>query len=194
MPDEHDDLRRLLETVRLRDEGAARLFVARLGPLVLRIVRAHRLRRVQEEDLCQEVFMNVFRSLESYRSSAPLEHWVARIARNVCLKAARHERVRPELRWADLSDAEAALLEELHVREPVDEQEAHHAREVLARLLETLPAPERALIHWLEVEERGTAEVAARLGWSRVRVKVAAFRVRQRLRAALKRLLSKDSP
>jgi RNA polymerase sigma-70 factor (ECF subfamily) len=118
---------------------------------------------------------------------------VARIARNVCLKAARHERVRPELRWADLSEAEAALLEELHGREVADEGENHQAGELLARLMETLPAQDRALIEWLGVEELGTAEVAARLGWSRVRVKVAAFRARLRLRAALKRLLSKES-
>jgi RNA polymerase sigma-70 factor (ECF subfamily) len=194
MPDEHDDLWPLLDALRQRDEGAARVLVERLGPLVLRIVRAHRPRRVAEEDLCQEVFMNVFASLERYRGTVPLEHWVSRVAVNVCVSAARRETARPELRWADLSTAEAAAAEVL-LSDSADEAQPHDpdASAILHRLLDTLPPRDRALMQWLGIEEQRVEDVAARLGWSRVRVKVTAFRIRLRLRAAAKKLMQEGN-
>jgi len=194
MPDEHDDLWPLLDALRQRDEGAARVLVERLGPLVLRIVRAHRPRRVAEEDLCQEVFMNVFASLERYRGTVPLEHWVSLVAVNVCVSAARRETARPELRWADLSTAEAAAAEVL-LSDSADEAQPHDpdASAILHRLLDTLPPRDRALMQWLGVKEQRVEDVAARLGWSRVRVKVAAFRIRLRLRAAAKKLMQEGN-
>jgi len=194
MPDEHDDLWPLLDALRQRDEGAARVLVERLGPLVLRIVRAHRPRRVAEEDLCQEVFMNVFASLERYRGTVPLEHWVSRVAVNVCVSAARRETARPELRWADLSTAEAAAAEVL-LSDSADEAQPNDpdASAILHRLLDTLPPRDRALMQWLGVKEQRVEDVAARLGWSRVRVKVAAFRIRLRLRAAAKKLMQEGN-
>ena len=190
MTHERDDLLPLLNAVRQRDEGAARALVARLGPLVLRIVRAHRPRRVAEEDLCQEVFMNVFASLDAFRGAVPLEHWVSRVAVNVCASAGRREKVRPELRFADLSAAEVAAVEHLlsENTQPPELQDTT-AHEVLMKLLDTLPPRDRALMQWLGIDEQRVEDVAARLGWSGVRVKVTAFRIRLRLRAAAKKLI-----
>lgn len=189
MPDEHDELAALLEAVRLRDEPAARTLVERLHPLVLKIVRAHRPRRVAEEDLCQEVFMSVFADIGQYRAAVPFERWVSRVAVNTCYDALRREKARPELRWADLSEAESAVMKEIMSHEATTDDEASHASEVLTRLLDTLPPRDRALMHWLGIEELSVEAVAAHLGWSRVRVNVTAFRIRLRLRSTLKQLL-----
>ena len=195
MPDENDDLSLLLAAVRRRDEAAARRLVERLGPLVLRIVRAHRPRRVAEEDLCQEVFMSVFADLGQYRGAVPFEHWVARVAVTTCFDALRRERARPELRWADLSEAEASALERMHadLHEPHG-VERSAARELVAKLLDTLPAEDRALIQWLALEERSVEEVCVLTGWGRSRVKVRAFRARRRLRGELQKLLRDHPP
>ena len=195
MPDENDDLSLLLAAVRRRDEAAARRLVERLGPLVLRIVRAHRPRRVAEEDLCQEVFMSVFADLAQYRGAVPFERWVARVAVTTCFDALRRERARPELRWADLSEAEAAALERMQA----DLHEPHGvergaARELVAKLLDTLPAEDRALLQWLAIEERSVEEVCALTGWGKSRVKVRAFRARRRLRGELQKLLRDHQP
>ena len=195
MPDENDDLSLLLAAVRRRDEAAARRLVERLGPLVLRIVRAHRPRRVAEEDLCQEVFMSVFADLGQYRGAVPFERWVARVAVTTCFDALRRERARPELRWADLSEAEASALERMHadLHEPHG-VERDAARELVAKLLGTLPAEDRALLQWLAIEERSVEEVCALTGWGRSRVKVRAFRARRRLRGELQKLLRDHQP
>ena len=191
MPHESDDLLPLLDAVRQRDEWAARLLVERLGPLVLRIVRAHRPRRVAEEDLCQEVFMSVFADLGQYRVAVPFEHWVARVAVTTCFDALRREKARPEVRWADLSAAETAAVEAiLSGNEPASGTHDAFAHETLAKLLDTLPPRDRALMHWLNIEEESVAQVAERLGWSRTRVNVTAFRIRLRLRATVRKLMN----
>src|ERR1043165_8404036 len=100
-----------IERVRAGEQAAARELVERLYPIVVRIVRAHRPRRVAEEDLMQDVFIKMFKRLAQYRGDAPFEHWVSRIAVTTCMDQLRAQKCRPELRWADLSPGEAAALE-----------------------------------------------------------------------------------
>ena len=106
------DWRECLARVRQRDEEAAALLVARLYPLVIRIVRSHLPRRAAEEDLAQDVFVKMFTRLDQYqaRPGTPFEHWVARLAVRTCLDALKAADRRPELRWGDLSEEQAAWL------------------------------------------------------------------------------------
>lgn len=174
------------------DEDAARELVERLNPLVMKIVRAHRTRRTAEEDLAQDVFARMFERLDQYepRAGVPFEHWVARLAVRTCLDAGRAERRRPELRWSDLSEAEAGWLETLadDGRDPAAGAAASSARELVERLLEQLGPEDRLAIRLLDVEEKSVAEVSQWTGWSAVGVRVRAFRARQRLRRIAREL------
>src|SRR6202040_895820 len=98
----------LVEAVLRNDDEAARELVRRLYPLVAKLVRAHRPRRTAEEDLCQMIFIKVFQKLSQFSGKVPLEHWVSRIAVNTCLSQIEAEKVRPELRHADLSEEQQA--------------------------------------------------------------------------------------
>ena len=60
-----------LAQVRAGDQAAARALVERVRPVVLRIVRARKPRRLAEEDLTQEVFMKMFARLDQYAGEAP---------------------------------------------------------------------------------------------------------------------------
>src|SRR3989440_10030430 len=95
------------------DDEAARALVRELYPLVAKIVRAHRPHRTDEEDLCQMIFIKVFQKLSQFSGKVPLEHWVSRVAVNTCLNQIQREKIRPELRHADLSVEEQAVIEKL---------------------------------------------------------------------------------
>src|SRR5947208_16490452 len=95
------------------DDEAARKLVRRLYPLVAKLVRSHRPARTAEEDLCQMIFIKVFQKLSQFSGKVPLEHWVSRIAINTCLNQIESEKIRPELRQADLSEEEQAVVEKL---------------------------------------------------------------------------------
>ena len=120
MPDDVLDVPHCLSRVRQQDEGAARDLVQHLFPLVMKIVRSHLPRRVLEEDLAQMVFIKVFTHLDQYSGLVPFEHWVSRVAVNTCLNQLRAEKSRPEVRWADLGEEEALVLEKIGTtsREP----------------------------------------------------------------------------
>lgn len=131
--------------------------------------------RQELEALVQEVFVEAYFSLASYRGEAPFLHWLRRIASRTGYRHWRHK-ARDRQRRERLAQMTEQLTPPPECSEP-SEAGAH-----LFRLLEQLPAKERLVLTLLYFEECGTAEIAARMGWSRSLVKVRAFRARQRLR------------
>lgn len=183
------DMAGCVRKIRRRDEEAARVFMDRLYPLVLKVVRAHLPRRTSEEDLVQTVFMKVFANLGQYQGKVPLEHWVSRIAVNTSLNALKAERVRPELRWSDLSEETQRVMESLASEEDgAWESQGVAARDLLRQLMDRLSPPDRLVITLLHLEEKSVAEVKALTGWSGPLVKVRAFRARKKLQKFLGQL------
>jgi len=185
MPPDALDVPACLERVRRQDGEAARALVEHLYPLVIKIVRAHRPRRMAEEDLAQEVFLKMFTRLEQYqgREGVPFEHWLSRLAVTTCLDALRAEKRRPEWRYADLADPEREWLEfftgEVPAAAPTD---AMGAREMVEKLISLLPPDDRLVITLLDLQERSIADISAFTGWSVSLVKVRAFRARRKMR------------
>jgi RNA polymerase sigma-70 factor, ECF subfamily len=180
------DAAALVAAARQHNESAAREIVRQLYPLVVKLVRAHRPRRTAEEDLCQMIFIKVFQKLDQFSGKVPLEHWVSRIAINTCINQIQAERVRPEIRRADLSEEEAAVVDNLAVNaEELRPDRRLAARDLVERLLVALKPAERLVIDLLYLQERSVAEIQALTGWGASLVKVRAFRARQKMRRLL---------
>jgi len=174
--DDDEHARALVDRARGDDGVAARELIQQLYPLVAKIVRAHRPQRTAEEDLCQMIFVKVFQNLHQYSGKVPISHWVSRIAVNTCRNAAAAEKARPELRHADLSEEQVAIVQNL----------ATTSKE---KLLAMLKPVERLIIDMLYLQECSVAEVQQLTGWTAAKVKVTAFRARQKLRKQLGGLL-----
>jgi len=135
----------------------------------------------QLDDLCQEVFVRVWRKLGSFRGDAPFAHWLARLTTTACYDFLRRERRHREqisldefpLEMRD-SSIEAAIA-------------AGRARELLEWAMRRLSAEERLVLTLLEIEEQPVRDIAAETGWSESNVKVRAFRARARLKDILNR-------
>jgi len=188
------DVAACVKRVRQKDEEAARLMVDHLYPLVFKLVRAYLPRRTSAEDLAQIVFMKVFANLDQYSSSVPLEHWVARIAINTCLNQLQAEKIRPELRRADLSEAQCRVLDTLGaVSQELPPDQALAAREVVEKLLALLDPAERLLLTLLHLEGHTPGEVQRITGWNGALVRVRAFRARQKLKKYYHKLISEKN-
>ena len=184
------DVQSWVRSVQQGDEAAARALFNHLFPLVIKVVRAHLPRRTSEEDLVQTVFMKLFAKLDQFSGRVPLEHWVSRIAVNTCLNQISTERVRPELRWADLSEAEERVLQSL--ASTTDDLEPSHnlaSRELVDKLLEPLSPSDRLVITLMHLEGRTVEEVRQITGWNASLIKVRAFRARRKMRKHLEILL-----
>jgi len=179
------DLAGCLASVLQHDDEAARALVERLYPQVIRIARGHLPQRTTEQDLAQEIFAKLFSRLQDYepRQSVPFEHWVSRLAVRTCLDALRAERRRPELRWGDLPEDQAAWLEFMVADESTPpDTDAASAREIVDLLLSQLKPEDRLVITWLDLEQKSVREISQLTGWSSPLVKVRAFRARRKLR------------
>ena len=184
-----------LRHVRAGDEMAARHLMAHLTPLVTKIVRSHLPRRTSEEDLMQAVFIKVFTRLDQYRGEVPLTHWVSRVAVNTCLNEISREKVRPELRHADLSEDEEAVLQNLAANTadlPAEQSVA--SRELVEKMLAKLNPEDRLVVTLLHLEGRSVEEVRAATGWSTPLVKVRAFRARLKMKKHLEQLMKESRP
>jgi RNA polymerase sigma-70 factor (ECF subfamily) len=183
----------LLARVRERDEAAARELVERLYPLVAQIVQTHLPRRDDLEDLMQEVFLKMFSRLDQFRGDAPFEHWVSRMALTTCLDRLRRQRVRPELRWSDLSDDEQSALFNLAGPSQPADGDASAAFGILEQLLKQLTTQDAWLIRQVELEDKTLTEVCAAAGWNSGAARVRLFRARRRLQAAFRELERKGN-
>ena len=189
MGDEPFDMAACLEQVRQRDEGAARELVQQLYPLVIKIVRSHRPRRMAEEDLAQDVFLKMFANLEQYAGQVPFPHWVSRIAVTTCIDKLRYHQRRPELRWADLNENEAAALDAVISKdEVVDPDLSTDARMVVDKLLDSLNPDDRLVIQLLDLEQKTVAEIETITGWKTSAIKVRAHRARKKMKKFLEQL------
>ena len=171
--DETTDERLIQSTLAGDDEAFAEL-VRRHRRKVFGIA-AHFARNDHElDDICQEIFVKAYQKLKSFRSEAPFEHWVSRIAVHSCYDFLRKTR----------RDRENVPLDGIEIG-TADNVSARDATEVLKWAMARLSADERLVITLLELDEKSVRETAELTGWSESNVKVRAFRARQALKKIL---------
>jgi len=135
------------------------------------------------------IFIKVFQKLPQFSGKVPLEHWVSRIAVNTCLSQIAAERVRPELRHADLSEEEEAVVRNLAVSsEELAPDRALASRQLVEHLLELLKPIERLIVDLLYLQGRSVEEIHKITGLGVAAIKVRAFRARQKMKAQLAKL------
>jgi RNA polymerase sigma-70 factor (ECF subfamily) len=108
---------------------------------------------------------------------------------NTCLNQIQSEKIRPELRHADMTEEEVAVLENLAATpaELAPDQKLA-SRQLVEHLLETLKPFERLIIEMVYLQGRSVEEIHKLTGWSTALVKVRAFRARQKMKKQLARI------
>src|SRR6266513_779019 len=186
------DASALVQAALQHDDEATRALVRKLYPLVAKIVRSHRPRRTAEEDLCQMIFIKVFQRLSQFSGNVPLEHWVSRIAVNTCLNQIESEKVRPELRHADLTVEEQAVIENLATSTKLAPDRRFASRQLVEHLLTALKPVERLAVDLLYLQGCSVEEIRKITGWSAALIKVRAFRARQKMKQQLAKISAKE--
>jgi RNA polymerase sigma-70 factor (ECF subfamily) len=132
------------------------------------------------EDLTQDVFVRVFRSLSSY-TPGTFEGWLHRITTNLFLdQVRRKQRIRFDALGDDAGDR-------LPGREPGPAQvyDEQHFDDDVQRALDSLPPDFRAAVVLCDIEGLSYEEIAATLGVKLGTVRSRIHRGRAQLRAAL---------
>ncbi len=171
------------------DEAAAEELIRHLYPVISRIVRTHLPRRDDEKDLVQEILMKTFSKLHQFKGDAPLSHWVSRLALTTCLDRLRAQKIRPEVRQADLTPEDTEVFEAAWLTgSSPDAGDAIAARDLVDKILASLSPEDRSLILMVDLEGRSLQEISELTGWSISKIKMRLFRVRPQLRQLISRL------
>jgi len=163
-------------------EAFAALMKAHL-PLVMHIAARMVTDHEDRKDLCQEIFLKVYRNLEGFRGESKLSTWIATIAYNSCLNHAQKKR--PGL----LDDSPGgARLREPEDRESPTPDERAASREISEKLhseISRLPVRYRAVLTLFHLEGMPIGEIAAVMNMPEGTVKNDLFRARKILKEKL---------
>ena len=148
------------------------------------------------EDLCQEVFLRVYRARGRYHPTAGFRTWLFTIAVRLCLNdlraRKRERRVIVPLPQGEGEEGEEGIIESIADAGVEDAHEAVERRELeeaVAAAIAALPSSQRSAILLLRFEDLSYREIAEILGLSPMAVKSLINRGREKLRASLKTYL-----
>ena len=164
------------------DPAAFEVLVRRWKNRVYRLALRFFRRPEDAEDVTQEVFLKLYRTAPTYRSDAPLEHFLLKIATNTCVDRLRDTRRRREEVLSAITPDARAWLDRALGGAALEAQQAVAAKGLAADLLATLPPKDRMVLVLMDLEGLTSSEVAAATGSTRAAVKVRAMRARRALR------------
>ena len=190
----HSDERKLLERLQQHDERAFNEIVEAYEQQVFHLV--HRIvgRRDEAEDLVQDVFVQVFKAIGSFRGDAKLSTWIYRIAVNLCnnktkyLKR-RHSDAQEELEPALEREQEAHGLSYSGAALPDQVLQGQQLEQIFKRCIQEMDDDFRQAFILRDLEGLSYEEVADIMGLAAGTVKSRIHRARAVLRDKVSRAL-----
>ena len=170
---------RLVEATLAGDDDAFSELVRRYKTKVFRLAARFVRDNDELDDICQEAFIKAYNNLQKFRGDAPFEHWLTKIAVNVC-----YDMLRKRSRKRDNVPLDSV---DFSIGEPQSTSisSGSQAWDVLKNAFAKLRPEDRLVITLLNLEEKSVRETASLTGWSEANVKVRAFRARKELKRIL---------
>ena len=162
-----DDERRLIERLKLRDEGAFNELVRRHQAPVFRLLARLLGDAAEAEDVAQEVFVSVFKSIDSFRGDSALATWLYRIAMNHGKNRIKYlsRRARDGQRVLDeRSDAQASGAPDSRPARPDHAVEGQQAEQHLQSALAALDDEQRLLLALRDLQDLSYEEIRVMTG------------------------------
>ncbi len=182
------DSRLLVADILGGNHAAFETLIGRYQKLVSHVVFRMVSDPADREDLCQDVFIRVYRNLAGFRFNCKLSTWIARVAYNACVNHVQKKRV---ALWDDLYETEesAGFLEHCPGEgiTPDRYAEVEDLRARVRREIGQLPPLLGVIITLYHLEDMAYDEVAQVLDMPLGTVKSYLFRARQQLRERLSR-------
>jgi RNA polymerase sigma-70 factor (ECF subfamily) len=192
MPDGYEE--KLVERLKRRDEAAfnevVRLYQERVFRLVLRMLGD----RAEAEDVAQEVFITVFKSIDGFRGDSKLSTWLYRVATNHCKNRIKYLERRARGKKKEFDEiAEHDTLESAtmspsaQVARPDQQAEANQIELIVRAAIMELDEDQRVLVIMRDVENMSYEEIQQETGLPEGTVKSRLHRAKGLLRDELAR-------
>jgi len=201
MPPDDSSERRFVERLQQHDERAFNELVEAYSPRVYRLVARMLGRRADAEDMAQEVFVQIFKSIGQFRGDAKLGTWIYRVAINLCKNRSKYLSRRQD----DKQDALDAIVDHqpLHqakgvtsgqVSRPDQMVEGMQIEAIMRRCIAELDADFREALILRDVESLSYEEIVEITGVAEGTVKSRIHRARALLKQRVSEALGESLP
>src|SRR6476660_5980062 len=166
------------------DPSAFQAIVERHRSMVYRVAYQFAGNHHDAEDIAQDVFIKVYRSLDRFRHDAQVTSWLYRIVMNACID---HRRRSAPAGWAPFTEDAELKMANTPEESPGPEDQAYGGQigEVLAAEIARLPPGQRVVFTMRHHEGLKLSEIADALGLADGTVKRQLHAAVHRLRGAL---------
>lgn len=144
--------------------------------------------REEAEEVAQDTFIKVYKSLARYKGDSKLSTWIYRIAYNTCLD--RLKKNNRELN--NVAIDEIAGFEIKDVDNALERMVSSERSDLIKKCIEKLSSKDAALLTLFYFEEKSLKELGKILNMNDNAVKVGLFRARARLATILKQYLEPE--
>lgn len=179
----------IIKKINAGDTTAFELIIEDYKRLVYNIV----FRMVQNtkdvEDLCQDVFVKVYRNLSSFQFQSKLSTWIGTIAYNTTINYLKKKRVKLKDELGKNSAFEDYISDE---NTPQDDTEMGDLAHRLKTEIESLPIQFRTILSLFHLEEMSYSEIAEITKLPEGTVKSYLFRARKLLKEQLLKKYQKE--
>jgi RNA polymerase sigma-70 factor (ECF subfamily) len=194
VPMEDEQEQALIERLRRQDEAAfnalVRLYEQRVFRLVLRMLGD----RAEAEDVAQEVFVTIFKSIGGFRGESKLSTWIYRIATNHCKNRVKYLDRRARGKKTELDELSehgavesASMSSSAQVSRPDEQAEANQIESIVRAAIAELDEEQRELVVLRDVENLSYEEIQQITGLVEGTVKSRLHRARLQLMKAVQK-------
>jgi RNA polymerase sigma-70 factor (ECF subfamily) len=152
--------------------------------LVLRMIR----NREEAEELSQDTFIKVYRSLGKFKGESKFSTWLYKVAYNTCLdRLKKNKRLQYTIAIDENTGEQSAALNDIF-----DAMEEKERKQMLQDCLHLLPGEDSFLLTLYYFEEQSVKEISRIIGVTSNHVKIKLYRSRKKLAAVLKSRLEPE--
>ena len=175
------------------DQHAFEVLVKRYHRPLASYIRSFLKDGVQPADVLQQVYIQLYLSLPTLRTDAPLKGWLFQVARTRCLDELRRRRRRAETLFSSLArdegEEESSLIEAIPDPDPLPQEVAERSELLwsLHAALLALPPRLRLIVHLHCFRQLTFSEIGRTLQMPETTVKTYFYRSLPRLRKVLAR-------
>ena len=182
--------RKLVRALRARDEDAfselVRTYQHKVFNIVFRILGD----RHEAEDVAQEVFITVFKHIDSFRGEAKFSTWLYRVATNHARNRVKYLSRRSRKKHQDILDTPEGDMADnplgSQMARPDKQAQAHELEEIIQQGLAALGGEHREIIVLRDIENLTYQEISEITGLAEGTVKSRLFRARVALKTYVK--------
>ena len=178
----------IIKQIQSGDTRAYEVLVDRYKDMVFSIALKMLVNREEAEELAQDAFIKVYKSMHTFKGEAKFSTWIYRLTYNSCLD--RIKKLKRSQSTVTLEEFSMGPLSQIET--VLDEMDKSDRQKSIEECLNLLPEEENLIISLYYFEEQSLDEISKIVNLNANHLKVKLFRIRKKLMGLLEQRLEPE--